>query len=418
MQIAIIGTGISGLTCAHVLGRRHDVTLFESDDRPGGHAHTVRVPVDGGELDVDTGFLVYNERTYPGLVRLFRELRVETEPSDMSFSMSDELTGLEYRGTSLSSLFAQRRNAARPEFLRMLVDVGRFHRLGRRLLDEDDGSLDTLEDLLRGGTWSAGFVDWYLVPLGSSIWSADPSSFMQMPAATLVRFFDRHGMLNFGGKPAWRTVTGGSSRYVEAIVAPLRAAGRLRLSSPVDHVLRHLDGVELRCRAAEGWEHFDQVVIATHSDQALEMLGDASPDDKEVLGDIAYQPNRVTLHTDARLMPRERKAWAAWNYHRPAEGRREVTMTYHLNALQGLETSTPVLVTLNRDDEIDPARLLASFDYAHPVLDAVAVAAQARHGEVSGQGGVFFCGAYWGYGFHEDGLQSALRVCEQLGVSW
>lgn len=418
MRLAIVGTGISGLTCAHLLHRRHDVTVFESEPRPGGHAHTVRVPVEGGHVGVDTGFLVYNERTYPGLVQLFARLGVATEPSDMSFSVSDELTGIEYRGPSLRTVFAQRRNLVRPEFLRMLGDVARFHRVGRRLVHDGAPASHTLEELLREGSWSKAFVDWYLVPLGSSIWSADPATFLQMPAVTLANFFERHGMLSFGHKPAWRTVTGGSSRYVEALVAPLRAQGRLRLASPVEHVLRGVNGVEVRCRGADRVERFDHVVIATHSDQALELVADASVVEKEVLGSIRYKSNRVTLHTDTRLMPRDRRAWAAWNYHRPTEETNQVTMTYHLNALQGLETNQSVLITLNRDDEIDSSCVLAKFDYAHPVLDSAAVVAQGRHAEVSGRSGLSYCGAYWGCGFHEDGLQSALRVCEQLGVRW
>jgi predicted NAD/FAD-binding protein len=299
----------------------------------------------------------------------------------------------------------------------MLADVARFHRTGRRLLSDPPAPDYTLRHLLDDGGWSRAFVDWYLVPLCSSIWSADPSTFAEMPAATLLRFFDRHGMLSVGDKPAWRTVDGGAVTYVEAVLAPVRAAGRLRLSAPVDRLLRTDTGVEVTV-AGRRPEPFDHVVVATHSDQALAMLADATRDEKEVLGDIAYQPNRVTLHTDARLMPRNRRAWAAWNYHRPAGGADRVTMTYHLNRLQGVEGNTPVLVTLNRDDEIDPARVLRSFDYSHPVIDAAAVAAQARHAEISGRDRISFAGAYWRSGFHEDGVQSALDVCRRLGVAW
>ena len=417
MRIAVIGTGISGLVCAHVLGPRHEVTVFEAEARPGGHTHTVRVPVNGRELSVDTGFLVYNERTYPGLVRLFGQLKVATKPSDMSFSVSDEATGVEYRGTSPNSVFSQRRNLVRPEFLRMLVDVARFNRAGQRLLSDPPDTSYTLADMLAEGRWSKAFADWYLVPLGSSIWSADPASFTQMPASTLTRFFDRHGMLSVADKPAWRTVTGGAVHYVDAALAPVRAAGRLRLSSPVEQILRTDEGVELRCGGGRP-QRFDHVVVATHSDQALAMLADASRAEKEVLGDIRYQPNRVTLHTDARLMPTNRRAWAAWNYHRPATPSDRVTVTYDLNRLQGLGGTMPILVSLNRDDDIDPAKVLRRFEYSHPVMDSAAVAAQARHREISGPHGVSFCGAYWGSGFHEDGVQSALSVCEGLGVRW
>ena len=417
MRIAVVGTGISGLVCAHLLAPRHDVTVFEADSRPGGHSHTVHVSVDDRELAVDTGFLVYNERTYPGLVRLFDELGVATEPSDMSFSVSDPASGLEFRGTSANSVFAQRRNLVNPAFLRMLVDVTRFNRAGRRLLMDPPGPDYTLADMLADGRWSEAFREWYLVPLGSSIWSADPTTFTRMPVATLTRFFERHGMLATGDKPSWRTVSGGSVHYVEAVLAPIRAADRLRLSSPVDRITSTEDGVELQCRG-QRTESFDHVVVATHSDQALAMLADATPTEKEVLGDIAYQCNRVTLHTDARLMPKSRRAWAAWNYHRPATPTDRVTLTYHLNQLQGLPTATPVLVTLNREADIDPSTVLRTFDYAHPVMDSATVAAQARHSQISGRRGVSFCGAYWGSGFHEDGLQSALAVCGGLGVRW
>jgi len=417
MRIAVVGTGISGLVCTHLLQDRHDVTVFETDSRPGGHTHTVRVPVEGGEVAVDTGFLVYNERTYPGLVRLFDRLGVTTKPSDMSFSVSDVRTGVEYRGTSFDSVFAQRKNLLRPDFLRMLADVTRFHRAGHRLLRNPPSPSYTLADMLDDGPWSKPFVDWYLVPLGSSIWSADPTTFTQMPAVTLVRFFERHGMLSVGDKPAWRTVVGGAVHYVDAVLAQARATGRLRLSTHVGQILRVDDGVELRTSGGRP-ERFDHVVVATHSDQALAMLADASRAEKEVLGDIRYQPNRVTLHTDTRLMPRNRRAWAAWNYHRPPTDMDRVTMTYYLNRLQGIDGATPLLETLNRDDEIDPAKVLGTYEYSHPVLDREAVAAQGRHGEISGRHHVSFCGAYWGSGFHEDGVQSALVVCDQLGARW
>jgi predicted NAD/FAD-binding protein len=417
MRIAIVGSGVSGLVCAHLLSTRHDVTLFEADDRPGGHAHTVEVEIDARTLQVDTGFLVYNERTYPGLVRLFETLGIDTQPSDMSFSVVDERTGLEYGGPAVASLFAQRRNLLRPAFLRMLADVARFHRAGQALLASPPALSYTLADLLEDGRWSRSFIEWYLLPLGSSIWSADPGAFARMSAVMVLRFFDRHGMLSFGGKPSWRTVSGGSRRYVDAIVAPLEAEGRLRLSSPVEHVLRGDDGVTLRTKAGR-LDVFDHVVLATHSDQALAMVADASKAEKETLGALGYQDNSVILHTDERLMPANRRAWAAWNYHRPTGGSDRVTMTYLLNRLQGFDELAPVMVTLNRDEEIEPSKVLRRFEYAHPVLDAAAVKAQERHAEISGSGSLSFCGAYWGSGFHEDGLQSAVAVCRALGVGW
>ncbi len=416
MRIAVIGSGVSGLVCAHLLHPHHDVVLFETDGRPGGHSHTHRVELPELTAEVDTGFLVYNTRTYPLFCRLLDRLGVATQVSDMCFSVSDERTGLEWRGTSPNTVFAQRRNLVRPEFLRMLADVARFNRLATGLLEEPPPDRVTLEEVLEPHRWSAAFRDWYLVPLGSSIWSADPGTFTRIPAATFVRFFERHGLLRVGDQPSWRTVTGGSQRYVDAILAPLRAEGRLRLGAPVDKIRRRPDAVELV--GPTGPEEFDQVVVATHSDQALGLLSDADRAEQEVLGAIGYQPNRATLHTDASLMPRSRRAWASWNYHRPAEGSDRATLTYHLNQLQDIPSATPVLVTLNRDDAVDPATVIARMDYTHPTLDPAAVAAQARRHEIShGRRRTWYCGAYWGYGFHEDGVRSAVEVCQALGVA-
>jgi uncharacterized protein len=410
MRIAIVGTGVSGLVCAHLLGRRHDVTVFEADPRPGGHAHTVRIDLPDETHEVDTGFLVYNERNYPGLVRLFDGLGVATKASDMSFSVSDDVSGVEWRGTSLTTLFAQRRNALRPTFLRMLADVVRFNRTARALLTDEHPTDRSLAELLAEGRWSSRFVEWYLIPMGSSIWSADPSTFLDMPAVTFARFFDNHGLLDYGDQPSWRTVDGGSRRYVEAILAPLGDA--VRLSSPVAKVTRRDDGVEIHTDM--GPERFDHVVLATHSDQALRLLSDPSVPEREVLGAIRYQPNRATLHTDERLLPRSRRAWASWNYHRLADQPRLATLTYRMASLQGIESAHEILVTLNRDDAIRDDRVLARFDYAHPVFDVAAIAAQRRHEELNGARRTWFCGAYWGYGFHEDGVQSARAVCRRL----
>ncbi len=415
MRIAIVGSGVSGLVCAHLLHTRHDVVLYEADGRPGGHSHTHRVELPEGTFDVDTGFLVYNERTYPLFCRLLDRLGVATQASDMSFGMSDERTGLEWRGTSPSTVFAQRRNLARPEFLRMLADVGRFNRLAVGLLEEPPPDEVTLEEVLSSRRWSEGFREWYLIPLGSSIWSAKPKTFTQIPAATFARFFERHGLLRLRDQPRWRTVTGGSSRYVEAILAPLRAEGRLRLGARVDKIRREPGEVEVVGPA--GVESYDHVVIATHSDQALSLLSDPDRAEQAILGAIGYQQNRATLHTDARLLPRNRRAWASWNYHRLEADTDQTTLTYNLNRLQGIPSSTPVLVTLNRDDAIDPEQVLARMDYAHPVLDAVAVGAQQRHAEINGVRRTWFCGAYWGYGFHEDGVASAVKTCRALGVA-
>jgi predicted NAD/FAD-binding protein len=415
MRIAIIGSGVSGLVCAHLLHGRHDVVLYEADDRPGGHSHTHRVELPDATVDVDTGFLVYNECTYPLFCRLIDRLGVATQPSDMSFGVTDRRTGLEWRGTSPSTVFAQRRNIGRPAFLRMLADVGRFNRLAQGLLESPPPDEVTLEDVLSAHRWSAGFRDWYLVPLGSSIWSAGPRTFTQIPAATFARFFERHGLLSLRSQPRWRTITGGSRSYVQAILRPLEAEGRLRLGTPVDKIRRAADGVEVV--GPGGLELFDHVVVATHSDQALSLLSDADRSERQILGAIEYQANRATLHTDARLLPRNRRAWASWNYHRLEADTDQATLTYHLNQLQAISSKTPMLVTLNRDDAIDPELVLARMDYAHPVLNVAVVAAQRRRAEISGARRTWFCGAYWGYGFHEDGVASAVEVCRAFGAT-
>ena len=412
MRLAIVGSGIAGVTAAHLLHDRHDVHLFESDKRPGGHAHTITVDLPGGPVAADTGFLVYNESTYPLFTRLLAALGVATHPSDMSFSLSDARCGLEWRGTSLSTVFAQRRNVARPAFLAMLADVARFNRLVQRLLNQHETPSGSLAEFLAAHRWSRGFLDWYLIPLGSAIWSADPETFTQIPLRTFAEFFGRHGLLSPGHHPAWRTVTGGSTRYVQAILEPLTRRGRLHLRTAVAKVRRLPDGVELL--TPDGPTTFDHVIMATHSDQTLALLADPTDEERHVLGAIRYQRNRATLHTDTSLLPANHRAWASWNYLRADQPMRQSTLTYYLNRLQGFDAAQPVLVTLNRDEVIDPGQVVASLDYAHPVIDGAAVAVQNRQRPLSA-GAVSFCGAYWGYGFHEDGVRSALTICRRLG---
>jgi predicted NAD/FAD-binding protein len=343
----------------------------------------------------------------------------------MSFSVSDPRIGLEYRGTNLNTLYAQRTNLAKPWFHRMLVDILRFNRSARHLV-AGDGTTDgpgghelSLEEFVRQGRYSQAFVDRFLVPLGASIWSADPESFMRFPAAAYARFMDNHGLLELAGMPQWRTVSGGSQRYVEALIAPF--ADRIRRNSPVRKVVRHHDGedgIEVELMSPTyGLETFDRVIIAGHSDQALQVLSDPSPAEHEILGAIGYQPNVATLHTDERFLPRNPRARASWNYHLGAGSGRESTLTYWMNNLQDLESEHQLLVTLNRHDDIDPATVLGRFEYEHPVFDAAAMSAQARRHEIQGVNGTFFAGAYWGYGFHEDGVRSALDVCRHFGVT-
>ncbi len=430
MRIAIVGTGVSGLVAAHALHGDHDVTLYEADERVGGHAHTVDVEVGGIRHAVDTGFIVYNEANYPGFTALLRELGVETQPTEMSFSVTDGRSGLEYRGSNLNTLFAQRRNLTRPSFLRLLGDIVRFNRAARRLVTNearwqgadrlavaggDDGTGDeSIESFLRRGRYSRSFVEQFLVPFGSAIWSADPSTFTRFPMRSYARFMHNHGLLGLASRTQWRTIGGGSREYVDRLVAPF--ADRIRLGAPVHKVVadtsdRAASTVELLTDL--GPERFDRVIIAAHSDQALEMLADPSPSERAVLGSISYQPNTATLHTDARLLPKSDLARASWNYWVDPGGRR-ATVTYWMNALQAITSERPILLTLNRTDAIDPKFVLAELEYQHPVFDLAAIRAQQRRREIQGVRGIYFVGAYWGYGFHEDGVQSALEVARAI----
>jgi predicted NAD/FAD-binding protein len=409
-RIAIIGAGISGLVAAHELAPAHDITVFEADDRPGGHANTVRVDTAAGPYDVDTGFIVYNDRNYPGFERLLAQLGVATQPSEMSFSVSDEHGRFEYSGSSPNGLFATRRHLLSPRFHRMVGELVRFNRAAAALLDtEDDGA--SLGHWLDAQGFSRAFVERLIVPQASAVWSADPAQMWRFPARFLLEFFANHGMLGFRDRPRWRTVTGGSRRYVEAITAGW--GERLRLSTPVTAVARRGDHVLVTPKGGPP-ERFDEVVIAAHADQALRMLADPTPAERAILGAFPYQRNEAVLHTDARLLPRRRRAWASWNYHLLATPPGRTTVTYHMNRLQSLDAPEQLCVTLNQTHRVDPAKVVRVIDYAHPVFTADGVAAQARHGEISGRARTHYCGAYWGWGFHEDGVASGLRVAGQI----
>ncbi|NNN08115.1 MAG: NAD(P)-binding protein [Acidimicrobiaceae bacterium] len=410
MRIAIVGSGVSGLVCAHLLRSHHDVTLFEADERAGGHAHTVTTQIDGVTHAIDTGFIVYNERNYPILTRLFAELGVVTRPSEMSFAMADDEHDIEWCGSSLRAIFAQGRNLVRPPFWRMLVDIVRFNRSARLVLKEPENFGYTLEEFLARDHYSKEFIEWYLVPMGAAIWSADPLEFLRFPAAAFIRFFDNHGLLGVRNRPQWRTVVGGSVQYVNAITKSLGAG--LRLATPVISLARLSDGVAVR--TAEATEAFDHVIIATHSDQALALLESPTSAEREILSAMKYRSNDATLHTDERMMPRRERARASWNWRR-----RDVsapTLTYDLTRLEGLSASRRVYLTLNECDAVDPDHVLASMTYWHPVFDSSAMSAQRRHAEISGRDAISYVGAYWGYGFHEDGARSAVEVCRSLGA--
>lgn len=413
MKIAVIGSGIAGNVAAWLLQRDHDITVFEADSRIGGHSNTVKLELQGQEYAVDTGFIVYNDRTYSNFVRLLDELGVASQNSEMSFSVRCEVTGLEYSGASLNTLFAQRRNLLRPRFYRMLSDILRFNREAPRVLNLKREH-QTLDEFLQHGGYSNEFITHYIKPMGAAIWSACPQGMGGVPLGFFVRFFHNHGLLSVSNRPTWKVIQGGSASYVDLLVAPFRE--RIRLSTPVEWIQRQGDQVQLKARGLEA-QRFDRVFLACHSDQALALLRDASPAEREVLGAIAYQHNEAVLHTDSRLMPRRRRAWAAWNYHLlrdPAANDGRVSLSYNMNILQGIKAPVDFLVTLNHRDAIDPDRVIARFDYEHPVFDPAAVAAQHRHREINGNGNRYFCGAYWRNGFHEDGVVSALQAVQHF----
>jgi len=413
MRIAVVGSGIAGLASAWLLSKGHEVVLFEANDYLGGHTHTHEIELDGCRHQVDTGFIVHNRQHYPLLTRLFDELGVETKPTTMSFSVHSEASGVEYSATSLDTLFCQRANLFSRRFLGMLADLVRFYRIAPHLLDdEDDGP--TLGEFLAEHRFGAAFRDEHLVPMASALWSSPPERILAFPARYLARFMANHQMLQLRGRPQWRVVVGGSNAYVRAMQRAWRVD--VRSGSPVQRVRRDAEGVEVF--AAGSVERFDQIVLACHSDDALALLADANANEQEVLGAIPYQRNDVVLHTDATLLPRNRKAWAAWNAHVPREPDAACTVSYCMNLLQGIESPQPLVVSLNRTGAIDPARILRRLQYRHPVYTLASVAAQSRRPEIQGHRRTWFAGAYWGWGFHEDGMRSAVDVAQALGVHW
>jgi uncharacterized protein len=414
MKIAVIGAGISGLVAALRLQERHQVVVFEAGNYAGGHTHTHQVLLDGQIRAVDSGFIVFNTRTYPRFCELLEELGVASQPTDMSFSVRCDRTGLEYAGTGIDGLFAQRRNLVSPRFFRLLADWFRFNRQARRLLEDPD-ALDeqtTIGEFFAKNPYSDAFRESYFLPLGSAVWSSPRQAFEQFPIRFVMEFYKNHGMLALPGQVPWRVIQGGSRQYVEAILQRLQKP--VRLNSPVVAVRRQHDQIAVQV-AGSSPEEFDHVVFACHSDQALCMLGrSATAVEREVLAQFPYQRNSAILHTDESVMPRSRRAWASWNYHLPTGHADAATVTYDMTRLQRLGTDQRVFVTLNADDRIHPDRILQRMVYHHPVFHAGRAAMQRRHGELLSHRGASFCGAYWGNGFHEDGVVSALAVCRAL----
>jgi predicted NAD/FAD-binding protein len=415
MRIAIIGTGIAGLSAAWLLNQRHDITVYEADDRIGGHSNTVDARIGDRSIPVDTGFIVFNDRTYPNLNALFAALEVPFKPSSMSFSVSVGGGALEYAGDRIASLFAQRRNLFRPAHYRMIADILRFYRESVAMVAADRIPDHTLGRLLADGGYGRAFIYDHILPMGSAIWSADIREMLDFPASTFLRFFANHGLLTVNDQPQWLTVEGGSRVYVERLSAPFRS--RIRTGTPVRAVRRGEAGVVVETDG-QAPEIYDEVVFATHADTTRALLADADAQEEAVLGQFPFQPNTAILHTDPALMPRRRRAWASWNYMSPARvsDGTPVSVTYWMNRLQSLPCTENVFVSVNPTAAPDPARVLGTFAYDHPVFNAGAIAAQAQIGTIQGRRRIWVCGAWTGYGFHEDGLSSALEVAHALGV--
>ena len=412
MKIAIIGSGIAGNTLGYHLNKQHDITVFEASSYVGGHTHTHEVPIAGKTYHVDTGFIVFNDRTYPNFNQLLDTLEVPWQNSDMSFSVKCEKTGLEYNGTSLNSLFAQRSNFFNPKFYGMVLDIMRFNKNSLELLA--DGKEITMGDYLAQNGYGEHFIKFYIIPMGAAIWSTDATKMLDFPARFFVRFFHHHGMLTVNNRPQWRTVIGGSAKYVEKLTASF--ANKIRLNTTIESVRRLSESVMIKPANGEE-ERFDWVFFACHSDQALAMLKDATPDEKSVLGAIPYQENTVFLHTDQSLLPKRKLAWAAWNYHLTQQVQNQVAVTYNMNILQNIPAPEVLLVTLNHTDFINPAKVIKRLSYKHPLFTIEGALAQLRHAEISGINRTCYAGAYWKNGFHEDGVASALSALNHFKAS-
>ncbi len=416
MKIAIIGTGISGLSAAYLLHRKHDITVFESSDRVGGHTATMDISVAGNRYAVDTGFIVYNDWTYPNFIRLMAELGVDNQPTDMSFSVSCDVTGLEYGGSNLNTLFAQRRNLLRPGYWNMLRDIMRFNSDAINDLDKHALRDDiTLGQYLQQKGYGKAFANQYLIPMGSAIWSASTTSMLDFPLLFFVRFFKNHGLLSVNNRPQWRVIKGGSRQYI----APLTAGfvNKIHTSTPVKAISRDDNGVDVLLSNGER-QHFDEVILACHSDQALAMLACPTEAESRILNTIPYQENDVVLHTDERLLPDKQLAWSSWNYWLRSDQQERAVLTYNMNILQGIDAPVTFCVTLNASDAIDSSKVLGRYQYSHPVFSQASVTAAGNWHQINGVNHTWFCGAYWGNGFHEDGVNSAIRVAKALGVDW
>ncbi len=412
MKIAIVGTGISGLTCAYYLADSHDITVFEAGPRIGGHTATIDVDHGSKQFAIDTGFIVFNDWTYPNFIKLLDELKVPSQATEMSFSVSCLETDLEYAGTDINTLFAQRRNLLSPYFWLLLKDILRFNKQAKQdLVNHNVYESVTLGHYLKERGYSKGFAQHYLLPMGAAIWSATTDEMLEFPLAFFVRFFNNHGLLNIVNRPQWRVIQGGSRAYLDPLTKKFNH--RIKVNSPVSRIVRERGGIKLKTN--QGWEHFDEVILACHSDQALNILFDANNKEKRILSAIPYRENEVMLHTDTSLLPKNKRCWSSWNYLIKGNANdQRPTLTYNMNILQQLDCTDTFCVTLNQTEDIDPNKIIDSFHYAHPTYSFNSVAAQRSWLEINGIQHTWFCGAYWHNGFHEDGVVSALRVVSAI----
>lgn len=410
MKIAVIGTGIAGNVAAYYLNKQHNIKVFEANDYIGGHTHTHDIELNGNKYAVDTGFIVFNYKTYPHFTKLLKELEVEVQPSDMSFSVKCEKTGLEYNGTTLNSLFSQRTNLFRPDFYRMIKDILRFNKESVEELKAGNANVP-LGKFLHDRNYGKKFIEQYLIPMGAAVWSADPEQMMEFPAGFFIRFFHNHGMLSVNDRPQWYVIKGGSKQYVKKLTASFK--DKIHTESAVKSVERYAGGVKLILKNGDT-ECFDNVFIATHSDQALSLLKDSSEVEKTVLSQIPYQENEAILHTDKTILPNKKLAWAAWNYHILGNKQNKVALTYNMNILQSLDSTEEFCVTLNNEDAINPDKIIRKIKYSHPIFTPDGIDAQQRQAEINGLQNTYFCGAYWRYGFHEDGVWSALQALKHF----
>lgn len=416
MKIAIVGSGVAGMTCGHYLADHHEVHLFEADSRIGGHTHTHEIEVDSGKYNVDTGFIVHNTKNYPNFIKLMKKLGVEARDSEMSFSVKAESPNLEYNGTTLNSMFAQRRNLIRPSFYRMIRDILRFNKEATNYYQNIKDVIfeeKTLEEFLRINRYSDEFTEHYIMPMGAAIWSASREEMKKFPLNYFVRFFHHHGLLQVNDRPQWRTMVNGSNSYIPKITA--NYAHNIHLNSPVQSVRRKHKMVEVVTggRTLE----FDHVIFASHADKTRKILETPTPDETQILNRFSYRPNDIILHTDTNVLPKRKLAHASWNYYLPKSMRERVAVTYHMNILQGIKSPENFLVSLNMDDFIDPKKIIKSIPYSHPVYDIGAVTSQNQWSLISGADRIHYCGAYWGNGFHEDGVRTAVKVVEKLGIA-